>query len=75
MLRRSPRPTGSQTEEQGGLHAHLLHDHGRTGAELDGLPLAELHRLEHVEHAMGLHVLSHQHPAPLARELSRERGA
>ena len=45
------------------LHDHLLHEHGRTGREIDGLPLADLHRFEHVEQAMGLNDLSHQHPS------------
>jgi hypothetical protein len=45
------------------LHDHLLRDHGRTGREIDGLPLADLHRFEHVEQAMGLNDLSHRHPA------------
>ena len=31
--------------------------------ELDRLPLADLHRFEHVEQAMGLNDLRHQHPA------------
>jgi hypothetical protein len=47
----------------GRLHDHLVRDHGRTGRELDGLPLADLHRFEHVEQAMGMNSLSHQHPA------------
>ena len=45
------------------LHDHMLHEHGRTGREINGLPLADLHRFEHVEQAMGLNDLSHQHPA------------
>ena len=44
-----------------GLYEHMLRDHGRTGRETDGLPLAELHRFEHVEQAMGLTDLSHHH--------------
>jgi hypothetical protein len=44
------------------LHEHMLRDHGRTGHETDGLPLADLHRFEHVEQAMGLNDLSHRHP-------------
>jgi hypothetical protein len=43
------------------LREHLLHEHGRSGRELDGLPLAGLHRLEHVEEAMGLITLTHRH--------------
>ena len=45
------------------LRDHLLRDHGRTAGELDGLPLAYLHRFEHVEQAMGLNALDHEHPA------------
>jgi hypothetical protein len=45
------------------LHDHLLRDHGRTEGEINGFPLANLHRFEHVEQAMGLNELSHQHPA------------
>jgi hypothetical protein len=41
----------------------MLREHGRTGRELDGLPLADLHHFEHVEQAMGLTDLSHHHPA------------
>lgn len=46
------------------LRDHLLRDHGRAGREIDGLPLADLHRFEHVEQAMGLNDLSHRHLAP-----------
>jgi hypothetical protein len=45
------------------LHDHMLRDHGRTGREINGFPLADLHHFEHVEQAMGLNDLSHQHPA------------
>ncbi|MET0765308.1 MAG: hypothetical protein ABWY29_10610 [Blastococcus sp.] len=45
------------------LHDHMLRDHGRTGREISGLPLADLHRFEHVEQAMGLNDLGHHHPA------------
>jgi hypothetical protein len=45
------------------LRDHMLHDHGRTEQELDGLPLADLHRFEHVEQGMGLNDLGHHHPA------------
>jgi hypothetical protein len=45
------------------LHDHMVREHGRTGRELDGLPLADLHHFEHVEQAMGLTDLSHHHPA------------
>jgi hypothetical protein len=43
------------------LHDHMLHEHGRHGREISGLPLADLHHFEHVEQAMGLNDLSHQH--------------
>jgi hypothetical protein len=43
------------------LHDHMLHEHGRPGREINGLPLADLHHFEHVEQAMGLNDLSHQH--------------
>jgi hypothetical protein len=43
------------------LHDHMLHEHGRLGREINGLPLADLHHFEHVEQAMGLNDLSHQH--------------
>ena len=45
------------------LRDHLLRDHGRTAQEIDGLPLADLHRFEHVEQSMGLNDLGHHHPA------------
>jgi hypothetical protein len=45
------------------LHDHMVREHGRTGPELDGLPLADLHHFEHVEQAMGLTDLGHHHPA------------
>jgi hypothetical protein len=45
------------------LREHLIRDHGRTAQEIDGLPLADLHRFEHVEQAMGLNDISHHHPA------------
>jgi hypothetical protein len=43
------------------LHDHLVHEHGRSGREIDGLPLADLHRFEHVEQALGLITLAHRH--------------
>jgi hypothetical protein len=43
------------------LHDHMLHEHGRPGREINGLPLADLHHFEHVEQAMGLNDLSHRH--------------
>ncbi len=45
------------------LHDHMLHEHGRPGREINGLPLADLHHFEHVEQAMGLNDLRHQHSA------------
>jgi hypothetical protein len=45
------------------LRDHMLRDHGRTETEVHRLPLADLHRFEHVEQALGLNGLSHQHPA------------
>ena len=50
------------------LHDHLVRDHGRTGRELDRLPLADLHRFEHVEQAMGMNDLRHQHPGRVPAE-------
>jgi len=47
------------------LHDHMLHEHGRPGRELNGLPLADLHHFEHVEQAMGLNDLGHQHQEDL----------
>ena len=58
MLRPSLRKAGVSR-----LHDHMLRDHGRTRREINGLPLADLHHFEHVEQAMGLNDLSHQHPA------------
>jgi hypothetical protein len=49
------------------LLGHLLSEHGRTPPELAGLPLADLHRFEHVEHELGLIPLSHRHGADGAR--------
>jgi hypothetical protein len=46
-----------------GLRDHLIRDHGRSGREIDGLPLEDLHRFEHVEQVMGLNDLSHWHSA------------
>jgi hypothetical protein len=45
------------------LRSHLLREHGRTGRDIAGLPLAHLHRFEHVELAMGLISLRHRHSA------------
>jgi hypothetical protein len=74
---RGPYPIGNRAErvvvfphghdhsaaEHTRLHQHMLHDHGRTARETDGLPLESLHRFEHVEQAMGLTHLGHQHAA------------
>jgi hypothetical protein len=43
------------------LHEHLVRDHGRAHHELNGLPLAAVHRLEHVDQAMELLHLDHRH--------------
>jgi hypothetical protein len=51
------------TVQSSQLNDHMLRHHGRTERELNGLPLAELHRFEHVEQSMGLNDLGHQHPA------------
>jgi hypothetical protein len=58
------------------LHDHMLRDHGRTGREINGLPLADLHHFEHVEQTMGLTDLSHQHPADVGphRRVSARTG-
>jgi hypothetical protein len=45
------------------LRTHLLCEHARIGREIDGLPLGDLHRFEHVEQAMGLISLAHRHVA------------
>jgi hypothetical protein len=66
MLRQLTHREDGTAQHTSWLHEHLLRDHGRTEEELAGLPLADLHRFEHVEHELGLHQLSHHHPAPLA---------
>jgi hypothetical protein len=43
------------------LHDHLVSCHGRTGSDLDGLPLVAVHRFEHVEAELGLVELAHRH--------------
>ena len=43
------------------LLSHLIHDHGRAGHEIAGIPLAHLHELEHLEDNLGLLDLQHQH--------------
>jgi hypothetical protein len=53
------------------LHDHLRHDHGRQERELDGLPLAAVHRLEHLEDDMGLLQLRHRHLTGSARRRRR----
>jgi hypothetical protein len=59
-----------------GLRRHLLRQHGRTAREIDGLPLADFHRFEHVEQAMGLIPLAHRHPGEeWPRKPSIARGA
>jgi hypothetical protein len=41
------------------LRRHLVRKHGRTGP--DGLPIADLHRFEHVEQSLGLITLGRWH--------------
>jgi hypothetical protein len=43
------------------LRDHLIHEHGRSPEVVDRVPAGDLHRLEHVEHALGLLVLDHHH--------------
>jgi hypothetical protein len=43
------------------VHSHLLHEHRRASRDLDGLPLDEMHRFEHVEADLGLLDLDHWH--------------
>ena len=43
------------------LHDHLVRDHGRNPNEITGLPLAAVHRLEHVDQALELLHLDHRH--------------
>ncbi|MGZ4615972.1 MAG: hypothetical protein ACXV4A_10440 [Actinomycetes bacterium] len=45
------------------LHDHLIREHGRARHEIAGLPLAAVHRLEHVDQTIGLLDLSHSHPS------------
>ena len=40
---------------------HLVHDHRRAWRDIDGLPVDEVHRFEHVEQALGLVHLDHWH--------------
>ena len=57
------------------LHDHVLRDHGRTARETDGMPLEDLHRFEHVEQAMGLNDLGHQHAAEEATDSHVQAGS
>jgi hypothetical protein len=43
------------------LREHLEREHGRNWREIEGLPLAAVHRFEHVEQEMGLIELGHRH--------------
>ena len=45
------------------LLGHLLHEHGPSRPEVDGLPPADLHRFEHVEQTVGPISLGHRHAA------------
>jgi|tagenome__1003787_1003787.scaffolds.fasta_scaffold20172535_2 hypothetical protein len=58
-----PRAEEESTVRFRRLRDHLLRDHGRTAQEIDGLPLEDLHRFEHVEQELGLNDLSHRHLA------------
>ncbi|HVH94355.1 MAG TPA: hypothetical protein VM688_05525 [Nocardioidaceae bacterium] len=58
-----PRAEEESTVGYSRLRDHLLRDHGRTAQEIDGLPLADLHRFEHVEQEMGLNDLGHRYLA------------
>jgi hypothetical protein len=49
------------------LRDHLLSEHGRESRDLAGLPLAGVHRLEHVEDELGLLQLHHGHARATAR--------
>jgi hypothetical protein len=76
MSRQRPKPAKTPTVRSTRLHDHLLHDHllhehllhehGRDAREIDGLPLADLHHFEHVEQALGLNDLGHQHSDDVA---------
>ena len=50
-----------------GLREHLEHDHGRQWCDIERLPLAAVHRFEHLEQAMGLIELDHRHDEAEAR--------
>jgi hypothetical protein len=43
------------------LRRHLSRKHGRSGPDVAGLPIGDLHRFEHVEQSMGLITLGHWH--------------
>ena len=45
------------------LLSHLIHEHGRAGYDIVGIPLAHLHELEHLEDNLGLLELHHEHSA------------
>jgi hypothetical protein len=53
------------------LRDHLLSEHGRELRDLDGLPLAGVHRLEQVEDELGLLQLDHGHAHASARRRRR----
>jgi hypothetical protein len=80
MVRHSPRsmavPASRGSRSEGGsaarnmwLRDHLIREHGRTGRELEGMNLEDLHRFEHVEQELGLIELSHRH-ADVSAELA-----
>jgi hypothetical protein len=43
------------------LRCHLIEDHGRAPHEIIGLPLAEVHGLEHFDEEVGMLHLRHRH--------------
>jgi hypothetical protein len=49
------------------LDEHLRRDHGRSVEEVGSPSARDLHRLEHLEHALGLIALDHVHPPEPAR--------
>ena len=55
------------------LRDHLVSEHGREFRDLAGLPLAGVHRLEHVEDELGLLHLHHGHARASARRRPRRR--
>jgi hypothetical protein len=48
-------------QAKGHLRDHLMRQHRRPAREIEGLPLAALHRFEHLEQTMGLIQLDHVH--------------